>query len=103
MIESHILPFPVIYEATEVLERCERCWCCTRCTIDCAGCGREGETEEESAVRALGLDHNADVIACAEAKRKQFVRESAELYASQSGGDSDGTEEEGEEEVENEG
>ena len=32
-------------------------------------------------MRVLGLDGNCDAIASAESKRKQYVRESAELYA----------------------
>ena len=32
-------------------------------------------------MRALGLGENCDAIVTAESKRKQYVRESAELYA----------------------
>ena len=47
---------------------------------------------------ALGLDENCDAIVTAESKRKQYVRESAELYAT----DCNEEEEEGGE-VEDEG
>ena len=40
-----------------------------------------GESEEEAALRALGLDKNCDAIVNALAKQMQFVSESAELYA----------------------
>ena len=49
----------------------------------------------------LGLDNTSDAIVAAESKRKQYVRDSAELYASH--GCVVGEEEEGEEEEEDEG
>ena len=49
----------------------------------------------------MGLD-NTPAVVSAESKRKQYVRESEELYANQSERDTDSTEEE-EEEVEDEG
>ena len=74
--------FSVTYEGTDEREKCDRCWCCTRCSSDCSkACeGREEEeTEDEAAVRILGLE--TETVAGVEAVRRQLVIESEILYA----------------------
>ena len=66
------------------------------CKLDCAGsCGGgfEGEKEDESALRVLGV--NSEAVARAEVMRKRFVREAEEHYADDCGpGEDDSGEEE---------
>ena len=84
--------FSVTYEDTDVGESCKKCWCCTTCSTDCSrGCeGRkEEESEDEAAVRILGL--NTDVVAQVELVRSQLVMEAEALYArSDTDSDDDG-------------
>jgi len=86
----------VTYEDSGAREQCGRCWCCTMCKLDCAGsCGGgfEGEKEDESALRVLGV--NSEAVARAEVMRKRFVREAEEHYADDCGpGEDDSGEEE---------